>query len=136
MGRQQTEYNYRTWNRKKHTKCLTKDIVQGKPCKTFSRKHCILDYTFYEYGRLKEEYKNINDDYSSYEQQWGSGYRSDAIRDFKKGYEWAIDQGYCGLIKVIIKENDDGLDRPEWYIWNLVANDIYLPTKFPTNKEL
>ena len=133
MGRQVTEYNYLTWDRKAHTKCLTKDIVQGKPCKTFSRESCILGYE--KYFEYKKEGK-VNLEGSDFEQEWGSGYRSDAIRDFKKGYEWAVDQGICGVIKVIIKEDDQGLDRPEYYVWSIVGGERYLPTKFPTNKEI
>ena len=30
------EFNPRVFDRKAHSKCLTKDIIQGKPCKTFN----------------------------------------------------------------------------------------------------
>ena len=133
MGRQLTEYNYLTWDRKAHTKCLTKDILQAKPCKTFLRESCILDYD--KYFEYKKEGK-VNLEASDFEQEWGSGYRSDAISDFKKGYEWAIDEGYCGLVKVIVKEDDQALDRPEYYVWSIVGGQKDLPTKFPTNKEI
>lgn len=133
MGRQVTEYNYLTWDRKAHTKCLTKDIVQGKPCKTFSRESCILGHD--KYFEYKKEGK-VNLEGSDFEQEWGSGYRSDAISDFKKGYEWAIDEGYCGLVKVIVKEDDQALDRPEYYVWSIVGGQKDLPTKFPTNQQL
>ncbi len=135
MGRQLTEYNYLTWDRKAHTKCLTKDILQAKPCKTFSRKFCILDYTFLEYREAKKEGK-VNLESSGFEQEWGCQDRKGAIRDFKKGYEWAIDEGYCGLVKVVIKEDDQGIDRPEYWIWDIVGGQKDLPTKFPTNKEI
>ena len=135
MGRQSTEYNYLTWDRKAHTKCSTKDILQANPCKTFSRKFCILDYTFLEYREAEKEGK-VNLEASDFEQEWGSGYRSDAISDFKKGYEWAIDEGYCGLVKVVIKEDDQGLDRPEYWVWSIVGGQKDLPTKFPTNQQL
>ena len=133
MGRQSTEYNYLTWDRKAHTKCSTKDILQAKPCKTFLRESCILDYD--KYFEYKKEGK-VNLEASDFEQEWGSGYRSDAISDFKKGYEWAIDEGYCGLVKVIVKEDDQALDRPEYYVWSIVGGQKDLPTKFPTNKEI
>ena len=133
MGRQLTEYNYLTWDRKAHTKCSTKDILQAKPCKTFLRESCILDYD--KYFEYKKEGK-VNLEASDFEQEWGSGYRSDAISDFKKGYEWAIDEGYCGLVKVIVKEDDQALDRPEYYVWSIVGGQKDLPTKFPTNKEI
>ena len=133
MGRQLTEYNYLTWDRKAHTKCSTKDILQAKPCKTFLRESCILDYD--KYFEYKKEGK-VNLEASDFEQEWGSGYRSDAISDFKKGYEWAIDEGYCGLVKVIVKEDDQALDRPEYWVWSIVGGQKDLPTKFPTNKEI
>ena len=133
MGRQSTEYNYLTWDRKAHTKCSTKDILQAKPCKTFLRESCILDYD--KYFEYKKEGK-VNLEASDFEQEWGSGYRSDAISDFKKGYEWAIDEGYCGLVKVIVKEDDQALDRPEYYVWSIVGGQKDLPTKFPTNQQL
>ena len=133
MGRQSTEYNYLTWDRKAHTKCSTKDILQAKPCKTFLRESCIFDYD--KYFEYKKEGK-VNLEASDFEQDWGSGYRSDAISDFKKGYEWAIDEGYCGLVKVIVKEDDQALDRPEYYVWSIVGGQKDLPTKFPTNQQL
>ena len=133
MGRQSTEYNYLTWDRKAHTKCSTKDILQAKPCKTFLRESCILDYD--KYFEYKKEGK-VNLEASDFEQEWGSGYRSAAISDFKKGYEWAIDEGYCGLVKVIVKEDDQALDRPEYYVWSIVGGQKDLPTKFPTNQQL
>ena len=133
MGRQSTEYNYLTWDRKAHTKCSTKDILQAKPCKTFLRESCILDYD--KYFEYKKEGK-VNLEASDFEQEWGSGYRSDAISDFKKGYEWAIDEGYCGLVKVIVKEDDQALDRPEYYVWSIVGGQKDIPTKFPTNQQL
>ena len=133
MGRQSTEYNYLTWDRKAHTKCSTKDILQAKPCKTFLRESCILDYD--KYFEYKKEGK-VNLESSGFEQEWGCQDRKGAIRDFKKGYEWAIDEGYCGLVKVVIKEDDQGIDRPEYWIWDIVGGQKDLPTKFPTNKEI
>ena len=133
MGRQSTEYNYLTWDRKAHTKCSTKDILQAKPCKTFLRESCILDYD--KYFEYKKEGK-VNLEASDFEQEWGCQDRKGAIRDFKKGYEWAIDEGYCGLVKVIVKEDDQALDRPEYYVWSIVGGQKDLPTKFPTNQQL
>ena len=133
MGRQSTEYNYLRWDRKAHTKCSTKDILQAKPCNTFLRDSCILDYD--KYFEYKKEGK-VNLESSGFEQEWGCQDRKGAIRDFKKGYEWAIDEGYCGLVKVIVKEDDQALDRPEYYVWSIVGGQKDLPTKFPTNKEI
>ena len=131
--RQSTEYNPIEWARDKHTKCLTKDILQGKPCKTFSSPYCLMSIT-------DPMYSKVNGDYSDWQPTWGSGNRKTALSAFKNGYEAMIDDGYCGLIKVIVKEEDQGLDRPEWGIWSLknvlLDNEAILPIKFPTNKEL
>ena len=135
--RQTTEYNPIEWARNEHTKCSTKDILQGKPCKTFSRPYCLMSISDPMYSKITEG--KMNGDYSDWQQTWGSGDRKSALLDFKNGYEAMIDDGYCGLVKVIVKEEDQGLDRPEWIIWalkNVISDEAILPTKFPTNKEL
>ena len=60
------EFNPRVFDRKAHSKCLTKDIIQGKPCKTFNTDRCVdgTDDIWHGYYGTKAKF----------------------MKDFKKGY--------------------------------------------------
>ena len=110
------EFNPRVFDRKAHSKCLTKDIVQGKPCKTFNTDRCVdgTDDIWHGYYGTKAKF----------------------MKDFKKGYEHMVDMGMCGVEKVLYRGGYYG--TWEYYtVWSIESKEhTFLPTDFPTDEEM